>query len=65
MLYLKIVSLRDAATWMNLTDIMLSKEAKQRKYCLIPFILISRTGRANLWILKSELWLAGGGKGGY
>lgn len=53
------------ATWMNFTDVSLNEEAKQRKYCLTPFILISRTGRANLRILKSELWLPGGGKESY
>ena len=53
------------ATWMNFTDILLNEEAKHRKYCLTPFILISRTGRANLRFLKSELWLPGGGKESY
>ena len=41
-------------------------DEKNRVYTgQIPFILISRTGRANLRFLKSELWLPGGGKESY
>jgi len=51
------------ATWMNFTDILLNEEAKHRKYCLTPFILISRTGRANLRFFEVRIVVTWGWKG--
>lgn len=62
-LQLSNTSLRDAATWVNLSDLMLSKDNK-RNILNYSFILTSRTGTADLCILRSELWLPRGVLGG-